>query len=394
MRRRYAAALLIAAAWLAALPAAADEGPAAPVHAGSGPDDRRVGFSPLAGSDLAPEHRYLAETLPELLRERLEGIEGVELVEAAAPVDLLPRQVAAADELNLLIWGEIEAVAGRLVLELHAFDVALVRHVWSYLDSGSADALLAAVDPIADELAGLLLGQPWSRLAVEVTPADSAVRLDGALIGIGATLLRYTAPRHAELSVSRPGYRDAVQRVELAPRQELRIAVELEPLDLGTVMLDSRPGGAAVYVASAYAGVTPLRLPRPAVDTPVALGKEGYADAAARIGPATPATLTITLQPAGYDAAAVQVRGRDLFYEEFGWFAVSILPPLLLSALATDLAYRDAALHSGDGPVVWQPATIGVTIGAVVAAGYSVYRLLRTLGAMIDYTETADRPAG
>jgi hypothetical protein len=66
---------------------------------------------------------------------------------------------------------------------------------------------------------------------------------------------------------------------------------------------------------------------------------------------------------------------------------------LLLSALVTDFAARDAALHDG-GPIAWQPATIGVTVGAVAAAGYSVYRLVRTIGVMIEYTETADRPAG
>jgi hypothetical protein len=353
-----------------------------------------VGFSPLIGGDLAAEHRYLAQMLPRLLRERVAGIDGVELVEADAPVGVLPRHVAAAGDIDLLIWGELDTRSDHLVLELNAFDAALVRTVWSYYEAGEADALLAAIDPVADGLAPLLLGQPWSRLAVDPVPADSAVRLDGVLIGIGATVLRYTMPRSAALTVSRPGYHPSVQQVDLAAGQELRVAVELVPRDLGAVLLDSRPTGAAVYVASAYAGVTPLRLSRPPTDAAVSLVLDGYADTAARIGPGTPATLTVPLLPAGFDGVAAQASGRDRFYEELGWFAVSLLPPLLLSALVTDFSSRDVARYDGGGPIAWQPATIGVTVGAVAAAGYSVYRLVRTIGVMIDYTETADRPAG
>ncbi len=391
MRRRGWLALL-AACWSAALPAAAEEGSAeaaAEAGGGSAPDPLRAGFSPLSARDLAAEHRYLAEALPRLLRERLAEIDGVEPVAADAPAGVLPRQVAAAADLDILVWGRIETVADHLMLEWYAFDAALVRQVWSYYESGEVDALLAAVESAADRLAPLLLGQPWSRLAVDPVPADSAVRLDGALIGVGPTLLRYTAPRRAALSVSRPGYRDDVRQVELAPGQELRVAVELEPLDLGTVLVDSRPAGAAVYVASAYAGETPVRLPRPPADTPLALVLDGHADAAARLGPGTPETLTVTLPPAGFDASAAQAGGRDRFYEELGWFAVSLLPPLVLSALVTDFAARDVAQR-----VDWQPATVGFTIGTVAAVGYSVYRLVRTIGVMIDYTETAERPAG
>ena len=177
MRRRGWLALLLTC-WAAALPAVAEER-----RDGSATAGRRVGLSPLAAGDLASEHRYLADALVRLLRERLEGIDGVELVAADAPVGVLPRQVAVAADLDLLIWGQIETVSEHLVLEVNAFDAALVRNVWSYYESGEPDVLLAAIDPVADGLAPLLLGTPWSRLAVDPVPADSSVQLDGVLIG-------------------------------------------------------------------------------------------------------------------------------------------------------------------------------------------------------------------
>lgn len=383
MRRRPCSALLAAVCWTAALPAAAE------ADDGGAPAPLRVGFSPLVAGDLAAGDRYLADVLPRLLRERLAEIDGVEPVEADAPAGVLPRRVAAGADLDMLIWGRIEPVADHLMLVWHAFDAAQARRVWTYYESGEIDVLLAAVEPAADRLAPVLMGQPWSRLAVDPIPDDSAVRLDGALIGIGATVLRYTAPRRAELTVSRPGYHDDVRLVELEPGQELRVAVELTRRDLGDVLVDSRPAGAAVYVGSAYAGETPVRLPRPPADTPLALVLDGRADASARLGPGTPDTLTVTLPPAGFDAAAAQAAGRGRFYDELGWFAASILPPLVLSALVADSAARDVALGQD-----WQPATVGLTIGAVAAVGYSVYRLVRTIGVMIDYTDTAERQAG
>ena len=87
-----------------ALPAVADE------RRNPAPDHRRVGFSPLIAGDLASEHRYLGHALVRLLRERLEGIDGVELVAANAPVGVVPRQIASSAGVDLLIWGEIETV--------------------------------------------------------------------------------------------------------------------------------------------------------------------------------------------------------------------------------------------------------------------------------------------
>ena len=177
---------------------------------------------------------------------------------------------------------------------MQSCDAKLVRTVWSYQESGDSDVLLASIESIADRLASVLLEGPWSRLVVEPTPEDSSVWLDGVLIGIGTTVLRYTEVRGANLRVSRSGYRDTIQQVDLVPFQEIRVAVDLAPVNLGTVLLESQPAGADVYVESAYAGVTPLRLSRCSVETTLSLVLEGYTDISARIGPNTPATVSYT----------------------------------------------------------------------------------------------------
>ncbi len=389
MSRWRSAVFLVSTAIIPVFPAESDEALSyQPIS------ERRVGFSPLSGSRLGPEHRYLAEVLPKLVREKLGKIKGVVYLEAESPVDLLPREISTNSNLSLLIWGKIEPVGERLLIEIYAFDSSEGGEVWSFIDSGDPDVLLSAVNPIADGLASLMIGQSWARLVVDVNPHDSTVRLDGDLIGVGRTELRYTPPRRAKLSVSRSGYLDAVQWVELMPGQEKHVFMGLVPLNIGTVLLDSRPGGAAIYVASSYAGVTPLKLPRPEVNTPIEILLDGYSRKKTRLGPSSPDELTITLMPADYNAIALQEQERDLFYEELGWFAASLLPPLVLTALATDLVYRDASLQAEAGLISWQPVTIGVTISAVVSAGYAVYRLLSTIGAMIDYTAASDRPTG
>ena len=370
------------------LPAVADDRPDTAL------ESRRVGLSTLIANDLAAEHRYLGHVLVRLLRERLSGIEEVELLLIDAPLDVLPRQVASSANLDLFVWGEIESISNHLALEMQAFDAKLVRTVWSYQESGDSDVPLASIESIADSLASVLLEGRWSRLVVEPNPVDSSVWVDGVLIGIGTTLLRYTEVRGANLRVSRSGYRDTIQQVALVPFQEIRVNVDLVPVDLGTVLLESQPAGADVYVESAYAGVTPLRLSRFSVETPLSLVLEDYTDTSARIGPNTPDTLSMLLQPSTFDSAEELDSSRDRFYEELGWFVVSLAPPLLLGALVTDFSARDVARNQGGGTISWQPATIGVTIGALASAGHSIYRVVRAISAMIDYTEVAKRPAG
>ena len=391
MSARCRLALLLAACWSTAQ-AAADQ------HDGSAPSERRVGFSPLTG-ELAAEHRYLAETLPWLLRERLAGIDGVELVDADAPVGVLPRQVAAARDIDLLIWGTIDSaadhlVAGHLVLELRAFDAASVRTVWSYYEAGQADALQGAIDAAADGLAPLLLGQAWSRLAVEPVPADSTVRLDGVLVGVGTTLLRYTAPRRATLTVvaaglspvgpaggvgagagaarrrgapaARPGHRAA--RLAADGRRRLR-GVRL-------------CRGDAAAAAASTDGRGPCRWCSRATPTP-----PRASDRPRRGRSRSPCCRPASTAPPSRRAAA---NGSTRSWAGSRYRSCR---RCCSARWSPTLPRATPHLHDG-GPIAWQPATIGVTVGAVAAAGYSVYRLVRTIGVMIEYTETADRPAG
>jgi len=116
------------------------------------------------------------------------------------------------------------------------------------------------------------------RLVVRSTPAGARVRVNGADRGVTPLTLRGLAFGSYGIEVRREGYRNASRQVALTeqlPTRELTFQLERAetprppaaappsasaPASVGTLVADSRPRGARVFVDGRAVGTTPLRL--------------------------------------------------------------------------------------------------------------------------------------
>ncbi len=97
-------------------------------------------------------------------------------------------------------------------------------------------------------------------LFVDSSPQGAEVYLDGSFQGRTPLTLTPRPGRH-EVEVRLSGYRPYRIAVNLSPGQEVRVFAELVPeRRMGTLFVDSSPGGAEVYVEGQPRGRTPLRL--------------------------------------------------------------------------------------------------------------------------------------
>jgi hypothetical protein len=108
-------------------------------------------------------------------------------------------------------------------------------------------------------------------LLVHSTPAGATVTVDGVARGATPVAVRGLDVGTHAVAISRPGYRGVDRQVVLTPERPSRtLEIELQPLPRavpsgavsadGSLVVDSRPAGAAVLVDGRRVGVTPLTL--------------------------------------------------------------------------------------------------------------------------------------
>ena len=108
-------------------------------------------------------------------------------------------------------------------------------------------------------------------LLVHSTPAGATVTVDGVARGATPVAVRGLDVGTHAVAISRPGYRGVERQVVLTPERPSRtLEIELQSLPRavppaavvadGSLVVDSRPAGAAVFVDGRRIGVTPLTL--------------------------------------------------------------------------------------------------------------------------------------
>ncbi len=320
---------------------------------------------------------------------RLVGPEATERLLPAPPFSALG--AAEAADLDLIVTGELEEFDSFFYVEAHALDTAAGRTVLTVRDVLPRGGVMEALGPLTDELARLLIGQPWSVLTIDPSPAEAAVYVDGAYAGTGFTELSYQPLGPHRVRAAAPGHRP-VERTVMLTASGLRWAPRLDPAELRSLTVTTDPPGAALYLDSRYAGSTPRTVD--ASGDPVwALVRLPDHHAAGRLlPPAAGDTVQFTLAPAQYDRAQWQRERRDRFYRRFGAAALSLAGPLILFGAAGDAGERAAAAAADPADLdgLLQSRDLLVFGGAAALAVSSVL-IVRMAFALGDYLAATDR---
>jgi CRISPR/Cas system-associated exonuclease Cas4 (RecB family) len=160
------------------------------------------------------------------------------------------------------------------------------------------------------------------RLVVTSTPAGAAVLIDGQSRGRTPLTIRGLSFATHTVVVARSGYKNETRRVRLSPGTALGdVTVELTRLraapaatppthaapqaaaaKTGSIVVDSRPRGATVFVDGKRLGVTPMRVPDvPAGSHTIRLELAGHKPVTSTLVVASgdPTRFTVTLEQIG-----------------------------------------------------------------------------------------------
>jgi len=206
---------------------------------------------------------------------------------------------------------KILAVASRRPLSLGEILDVEANRVKVQGAEGLARALSIVIEPIPDrdwvtDVARYYVGRVATPppvaaavLVVDSRPSGAEVYLDGRLQGRTPLSLSVNPGRH-EVELRLPGYRSYRVTVNPKPGDRVQIFAQLvAEVREGTLVVDSSPSGAEVYVDGRLQGRTPLRMSLEAGRHEVRVAAPGYGEyrAQVEVRPGESVRLTVELVP-------------------------------------------------------------------------------------------------
>ena len=304
-----------------------------------------------------------------------------------------PREFALKNEVDMLIWGEIEEIQQVLLLRIHLFHALMDEEIYLFEDAGSPENLYSSIPQIVRECAELILGREWVSLSVLPDPLDSRITMGGVFKGIGRVNERYILPGVINIRVDSPGYVSWERDVYIDPYEEREIVVTLEKKEIESVLLRSTPSGSSVYLNSQWVGTTPLLVDITGPNQRLVLMSDGFEDMPYWVPEDPPFSIELTLQKKLLDRNAWQEKKRNIFYTALGVWAVSVPFPFYLNTFAWDSAH--ALERSVPGSDEWNRYALRTELlyyGYLGSLFVSAVLFVNVIDRLLTYVDYAYRP--
>lgn len=273
------------------------------------------------------------------------------------PAVLQPALVCAEKKLDLLLHGRLRQRGAYLAIELSLYVAALGRDVWTDTDYAFADGLEDSVAALVRPVATAVLGRPYSRVLLDISPPVADISVDGRQLA-ASPLIFHEAGTH-ELLARAIGFDSLRQTFTTEPGTDtvLEIALSVQPSVSQT--LHSQPEGASIYIDGTRQGSAPFELSGAPYPRVARLSMPGYDDAQFVVRPGSMLE-TITLPLSLSDGKSFDERfdgKKDAFYHSLGWFVAS-LPLTVLSGGMFQTFYATNTEYSKIEPAKQDPAVI------------------------------------
>jgi hypothetical protein len=278
------------------------------------------------------------------------------------------------------------AVSGSVLVVGPAVSVHLeVYSAWESRVLASWDGVFAPdeVGPRMADAVGVfrtvLRGRPWAAVSVAGTAPGTRVKVNGTWSPVPWTS-SLMDPGALNLVVGRPGAPDEARTVTLTEGQTTMVDTDGPAPPPETLVLETSPSGALLYVDSRYLGPSPQTIDRPRSRTRVRAEVAGGGSFSWEIGPTTPSpsVMDVSRPPVARDVEAA----KDRFYWSLAAFSGLLTSTAFLSAWSSEQvslanAYAANGSVSGYNTAVdrYRLVTGAYGTGVVLTSGVFVWMM-------------------
>ena len=255
---------------------------------------------------------------------------------------------------------------------------------WEYEDSiiFSVEDTQAALDEVAARFVGAISGASPGALAIRTEPADALILVDGAFASIGELSATEYPPGEVVIESYADNHTMFSTTLEINSGELADLFINLSPLALESLTLDTPETEAALYRGASYVGQTPFTLDMPFNKREYFYIKNDEGEAKAVVSGGVTDLINIELQPFPDPEAQRVAQARRAFYSAFGrfWIVLPIAVVFEAMAQAEITAYNHLSIHNQDlydSAIRGYYISIGLWVVFGLTAAESIYRIFR-----------------
>ncbi len=247
-------------------------------------------------------------------------------------------EYARQNKIDLLISGEIEQIQEYFYIRISAMHIESNKEIFVFENALSSETIYEFLPELINELIGIILGRDWANLTIIPEPADSVIQIDGKVEGIGKVQKNYIVPGMVEIEIFHHGYDPVTELIFLSAFEDKVIEIALEQMETQTILLNSNPPYADIYLNSYWIGKTPLLLDLPYESQLLIIQKEGYDDLSYKFTEEIPEELNFLLREDLIDELYWHEQKRNRFYATLGVWLISLPVPFFVSDYYSDIS--------------------------------------------------------
>jgi hypothetical protein len=234
-----------------------------------------------------------------------------------------PSDTADANNLDIMVYGIIDDVDDYYLIELKIWNSITGRDFGSWKTAVRYNDLQKEIQPGIDEIKTRILGREWAGLIVQ-SSENSMIYIDGVFAGIGQIENNSFEPGAHIVTVKLAGFENAEKEIILKKRETAKVEIDTDISAVRSIVFQTFPQGADLYIDSVWAGKTPVRAEVKNFPAAVRLSIEGWEDKDFFIDRYSESIVNINLKPGIADRNEWVEDNRNRFYASLGAFVMSL----------------------------------------------------------------------
>ncbi|HAK44553.1 MAG TPA: hypothetical protein DCO79_01345 [Spirochaeta sp.] len=295
--------------------------------------------------------------------------------------------------LDFIVYGFLETIDDYEYLEARLWNNILGKDIYIWRTALETENINDLIRPGLKGIKTVLLGRNWAEISLR-GPENTMIYINGKFTGIGSVNRVMVEPGNVDIELKKAGSESKSVSIVLENAEFTELEYELNEVDAGTVIIQTWPAGADIYLDSVWTGHSPLRLEPQNETSAVRIKMDGFEERNFFINGETERLINMNLKPLSAGREDLIPESRKRFYSSMGSFIISIPLTSLFSSMIdqSKSAYNREMALNGAGAETDRLFKLNRAEYALylVSSGLNVIMLLDTIIQAVDYVSSVE----